>query len=77
MNDLDKLFEEITKKQKISINWKVLITIGVLVVLIYFLFTFSSISKQTKEINCITYYTSLGYTANGCEKIIERFIGDN
>lgn len=46
-------------------------------VALLFLFSFIQVQKDTKEINCITYYTSLGYTANGCEKIIERFINND
>lgn len=56
---------------------KVLIVLAVIIFLLYFLFTFNRIREDTKEMNCLTYYTSLGYTANGCEKYIERFINND
>lgn len=77
MNELDKLFAEMTEKQKKTINWKLLLCLGVLVVLIYFLFTFNRVKTQTDELNCITYYTSLGYAPKGCDKYIERFLGES
>ena len=40
----------------------------------YFLFTLNRVYTQSKEINCITYYTSLGYIANGCDKVVSNFV---
>ena len=52
---------------------------GFLLIVAIFLIcgTLVKVSNDTKETNCITYYTSLGYTANGCEKYVERFIAGN
>lgn len=44
--------------------------------LVLFVSTLISIHNETKEINCITYYSSLGYVASGCDSIVDRFIKD-
>lgn len=45
--------------------------------LLLFIITLIQVKHETKEINCITYYTSLGYTANGCDKIVRDYIDSN
>ena len=51
--------------------------ICILVIIVIFAFSFLKVAYDTKEMNCITYYTSLGYTGSGCDKYIERFVNAN
>lgn len=46
----------------------------VAIFLILFISVLIQVHNENKEINCITYYTSLGYTANGCENLVNKFI---
>lgn len=55
-------------------NLKYVVIICTIVFASYFLIVLNNVYNQTKEINCITYYTSLGYIANGCDKVVSNFI---
>lgn len=41
----------------------------------FLVIAFIEVREETKEINCINYYTSLGYKGKGCEKYINNFVG--
>ena len=57
-----------------KVDFKYLCFFGVFVFAMYFLFTLNRVYEQQKEINCITYYTSLGYISRGCDKYVNDFI---
>ena len=74
--DINSLLQNVeVKKNRFPIRY---IVLGLVIILVfYFMFTLNKVQKDNKEINCITYYTSLGYTASGCESIVERFVNNN
>ena len=74
--NLSDLFKNVEVKKN-SFPTRYIVLGLVIILMFYFMFTLNKVQKDNKEINCITYYTSLGYTASGCENIIERFVNNN